>query len=164
MPVPVTGYMSVADFAVRTVMPREAVDRLQNRDADWLQTCLNDWSTWINGKLRKRYAVPFAAPVPTIILVWLTRLVTPEAYLKLGVQPTDEQTKSILDRADETRDEIDEAADAQNGKFELPLIGDTADASVSKGGPLSYTEQSPYVAFDIQAEIARAEDGRGYGS
>ena len=30
--------------------------------------------------------------------------------------------------------------------------------------PLSYSEQSPYVAFDIQAEIARAEDGRGYGS
>jgi hypothetical protein len=156
--------MSVAEFILRTTMPRDNVDRLQNRDADWLQTRLNDESAWLDGKLRKRYAVPFAAPVPPLVMLWISRLVTPDAYMKLGVRQTDEQFKALLDRATETRDEIDEAADGQNGKFELPLRADTTANGISKGGPKVYSEQSPYVAFDRQAATARGEDTRGDGS
>lgn len=146
-------------------MPGEMIARLENKSPGWLQTKLNAKSSWINAKLWKRYAVPFSAPYPEIVLDWLAALVTPEAYAKIGFNPSSEQDKSsIIEPADNARDEIDDAADAQNGKFELPLRQDTTAAGISRGGPMVYSEQSPYVAFDRQAATARSEDGARNGS
>jgi hypothetical protein len=146
-------------------MPAEMIQRLEQRSPGWLQTKLNSRSSWIDAKLGKRYAVPFAAPRPEIVLDWLAALVTPEAYAKIGFNPSSEEDKaSIIDPADQARDEIDEAADAQNGKYELPLRADTTANGISRGGPRVYSEQSPYVGFDRQAATGRGEDVRRDGS
>lgn len=159
MGVAVTGYMSVAEFRVRTLMPQAAVDQLESREPDFLQTTLNDRSDWINARLRKQYAVPFAAPYPPVVLGWLSSLVTPLAYGKLGWQPSSESDKaSILDPATEAKAEIKEAADSKDGLFDLPLRADTTVSGVSRGGPLGYSETSPYAAFDIQRVDASGED------
>jgi hypothetical protein len=159
------GYLDVAGFGLRSVMPAEMIQRLEQRSPGWLQTKLNSKSAWIDAKLGKRYAVPFASPAPEIVLDWLAALVTPEAYGKIGFNPSSEEDKAlIIDPADQARDEIDEAADAQNGKFELPLRADTSANGIVKGAPMVYSEQSPYVAFDRQAATGRDEDWRRNGS
>ncbi len=160
-----TGYLDVAGFGLRSVMPAEMIQRLEQKSPGWLQTKLNAKSAWIDAKLWKRYAVPFASPAPEIVLDWLAALVTPEAYAKIGFNPSSEQDKSsIIEPADNARDEIDEAADAQNGKFELPLRADTTAGGISRGGPRVYSEASPYVGFDRQAATGRDEDWRRNGS
>lgn len=160
-----TGYLDVAGFGLRSVMPAEMIQRLEQKSPGWLQTTLNDISEEINGKLAKRYAVPFANPAPVVVLRWVAKLVTPEAYAKIGFNPSSEEDKAlIIDPADQARDEIDEAADAQNGKYELPLRADTTANGISRGGPRVYSEQSPYVGFDRQAATGRGEDARRDGS
>lgn len=162
---PQTGYLDVAGFGLRSIMPSEMIQRLESKSPGWLLQRLNSKSAWINAKLWKRYAVPFASPAPEIVLDWLAALVTPECYAKIGFNPSSEQDKSsIIEPADTARDEIDEAADAQNGKFELPLRSDSNAPGISRGGPMVYSEASPYVAFDRQAATGRAEDRMRNGS
>lgn len=159
MAVDVTGYLSVAEFRVRTLMPQSSVDELEVREPDFLQTRLNDWSAWMNARLRKRYAVPFATPYPVAVLHWLTALVTLDAYGKLGWQPSSESdSASIITPAGEAKTEIKEAADSKEGLFDLPLRANTTAEGISKGGPLSYSETSPYRWADLQAETGREED------
>lgn len=156
-----TSYMVVAEFRQRTIMPMLSVDELEAREPGYLQQCLDDWSAWINTRLAKRYDVPFGSPHPKIVLLWLTRLVTPEAYAKLGWSPSGESDRvSVLDPAARAMAEIKEAADAKDGLFELPLRADTAAGGVSRTAPITYTETSPYKWTDIQAETGRGEDRR----
>lgn len=153
------GYMSVADFRVRTVMPQASVDALESREPDFLQTTLNDWSAWINARLAKRYAVPFGDPPPTVVVVWLTQIVTFAAYAKLGWQPSSEQDRTaIVDPATQAKADVKEAADAKDGLFDLPLRSDTTTSGVAVGGPLAYAEASPYRWADLQAIDGREDD------
>lgn len=162
MVVPVTGYLDVAGFGMRSIMPSEKIQRLESKSAGWLQTKLNSKSAWINAKLWKRYKVPFENPAPEIVLDWLAALVTPEAYAKIGYDPSSEQDKaSIIEPADNARDEIDEAADAENGRFELPLRQDTSTAGISRGTPFSSSQASPYAWQTQQRDKGRNEDGNG---
>ena len=160
-----TGYLDVAGFALRSIMPAESIARLENKSPGWLQTKLNEKSGWINAQLPKRYDAPFSAPYPEIVLGWLVAIVTVEAYGRLGVNITQEQDKAfILDPDARARQEIKEACDAVNGLFDLPLRANTTTSGITRGGPLGYSEQSPYVAFDRQSAVARREDEARNGS
>jgi hypothetical protein len=53
---------------------------------------------------------------------------------------------------------LKEAADAKDGLIDLPLRADTTASGISRGGPLAYTETSPYAWTDVQAETGRSED------
>lgn len=154
-----TGYLDVPGFGMRSIMPGEMIARLENKAPGWLQTRLNAKSSWLNAKLPKRYATPFVAPFPDIVQDWVAAMVTPEAYAKIGFNPSSEQDKtSILDPADQARDEVDEACDAQNGKFELPLRQDTSVNGVTRGGPRVFSETSPYAWADAQRATGRGQD------
>lgn len=155
------AYLTASEFETLSVMPAEFIAELP---AGWLDANLEVWSDWINGRLRKRYAAPFAAPVPGIVKLWLARIVTFEAYKRRGWDPTDEQAQQISEDNATARDEIKEAANAVDGLFDLPLRQDTTASGISKGGPLSYSEASPYVAFDRQGDVARNEDSNGGGT
>ena len=56
-------------------------------------------------------------------------------------------------KADQERVELElkEAADAEKGLFELPLRAtDTTGSAINAGGPMGYSEQSPYTWTDRQ--------------
>lgn len=157
-------YLDLPGFRAETLMPGSDVDTLETLHPGWIAGQLDSWSRKIDSRLRKRYAVPFAAPIPATVKSWLAQIVTLRAYLKRGVDPKDEQFTVIKEDADEALDEIKEAADAVDGLYDLPLL-DTGDASaISKGGPRSYSEAGPYVGFDAQERIGRGEDRSGEGS
>lgn len=158
------AYLTLAQFKTLTVMPSSFVDALEVAQPGWVDIQLLYWSDWIDSRLRKRYAVPFVAPVPLAAQGWLTRIVTVRCYLRRGVDPTDQQYADI--KADDVaaRDELREAADSDAGLFDLPLRADlTATSGISQGNPRAYSEQSPYAWTDVQGRIGRQQDESGNG-
>lgn len=157
-------YLDIAGFKVLSTMPVERIDELEAIAPGFLAAKLAAKSRWIDARLTKRYAVPFAEPCPDTVKDWLARIVTPVAHVRLGVPATDEQFVVVQKDAEDAEAEVLEAAEAERGLFELPLREDTTASGVSKGGPLGYSEQSPYVWTDVQREIATAEDSHRRGT
>jgi hypothetical protein len=160
-----TPYLTVEEFTLRTTMPSAYVTALENRQPGWLAMQLESSSRAdLDGPLRKRYSAPFDEPVPEIVKIWLARLVTPEAWSRYGYEANEADMESALKAADRTREAIKQAADAQNGLYDLPLRDDAKGTGISKGTPRVYSEQSPYVWTDRQRATGREEDNSRGGS
>lgn len=152
------SYLTLEEFKLRSMMPQQQVDALEVAEPGFIAAALAMNSDWINARLRKRYLAPFASPYPPVVLGWLTAMTTLQCYGKSGWSPGSKSDEaSIIDAAKEAREEVKEAADSKEGLFDLPL--DTGDSSgVSKGGPLSYSEASPYAWTTLQSNTGRDED------
>jgi hypothetical protein len=158
------AYVSVDRFKLLSVMPDTDVDELLVAFPGFLEAKLDTNSAWIDARLRKRYKAPFAEPITGVIEDWLVRMVTPVAYAKRGWDAAGVDTQAIIEDGDAARAEVLEAANGENGLFELTL-NDAQDASgVSKQATRGYSEQSPYVGFSRQARTGRDEDESGEGS
>lgn len=158
------AYLTVDQFKNLSVMPAEYIDALEQVAPGWVQSQLEYWSAWINSRLRKRYDAPFAEPYPEAVTGWLARIVTVRCWLRRGVDPQDEQFREVKDDATAAQAEIQEAADAVEGLFDLPLRANTTASGISKGFPRGYSEQSPYVWTDEQGRVGRDEDRAGRGT
>ena len=161
-----SAYLNLAAFKLRTLMPASGVDELEAIEPGWVDEQLMSRSAWLNARLAKRYAVPFAAASPPeCVLDWLTRIVTWRAYLKRGVDPTDQQTAEMIADGKAAEAEVLEAADGEKAHFELPLREDTGGEGIVRAKPRWYTETSVYCANDVAADVTRAErtDGPGRG-
>jgi len=144
-------FQTVSEFKARSILPQASVDLLEAQEPGFLQGALDDWQEEIEARLRKRYSTPFATPVPRTVLRWQTKLVTRDAYHKLGYNPSSQQDRDAVDGAAERCEaELKEAADAKDGLFDLPLRADSSAAGASRGGAFGYSEQSPYVWADNQ--------------
>lgn len=159
-----TAYLTPTTFRDLTTMPNEHVSAIETMYSGWLAAQLEYWSRWIDAQLAKRYATPFALPYPITVTGWLARLVTHRAYLKRGIDPTDDAYVAVKEDAEAAAREIQEAANSSTGLYELPLIEGSASTGIERGGPFGYSEQSPYVAFDRQRATARTEDSNRGGS
>jgi hypothetical protein len=148
-------YLTPEQFKTRADMPRSHVEDVEIREPGYLLRKLEAKSEWLNTRLRKRYAAPFQEPYPIAVLDWLTRIVTPLVYRKRGIDATDKQYEEYVKDAEIAEKEVLEAADAQNGLFDLPLRADTTATGVDRGGPFGYSEASPYTYMDRQSEAVR---------
>lgn len=159
-----TTYITVDEFKALSVMPSSTIESIESSSPGWIDTQLEYWSAQIDSRLRKRYEVPFASPYPIAVKGWLARIVTVRCFLKGGVDPSDLQFAEVKADADMALAEIKEAADSNTGLFDLPLRENTTDTGVSRGGPFGYSEASPYVWMDGQAETGRYEDSSRRGT
>lgn len=157
-------YLDLAGFRGLSLMAGESIDELETIAPGWVDAQLEAASRHIDARLAKRYAAPFASPYPVAITDWLARVVTVRAMMRRGVDANDEQFLALKEDAAAAWAEIKEAADSNEGLYELPLREDTTASGVSKGGPYGYSEQSPYVWTDKQAATARDEDSAGDGT
>src|SRR5262245_23580455 len=170
-------YMLTADFRSLSVMPSPDVDLIEQLEPNWLQAQIDLIGGWIDSRLAKRYAVPFGGvvgaggartDVPAIVKEWVAAILTPRAYAKRGVNPTSGElwfVEMVVEPAKRALADVQEAAKANEGLFDLPLLGSTDPAgAASRSGPKGYTEASPYVWFDKQREIASDEDEQGGGT
>ena len=155
------SYLDVAGFKLLTLAPAQLVDDIETAaptgQPGWLDSQLSYWSAWIDSRLSKRYAAPFAAPYPVAVTGWLARIVTLQLYLKHGVDATDNQYNDIREQDTVARAEIKEAADSETGLFELPLRADTTASGISKGAPFFASDASPYKWTDDQMQQAKDE-------
>lgn len=158
------AYLTLAQFKLRSLMPASDLDVIETVAPGFIDQQLESVSQWLDTRLRKRYAAPFAAPYPEAVLAWVARIVTVRCYLRRGVDPTDAQFSEIKADADAATAEVKEAADSNEGLFDLPLRGDVDASAIVRGGPYVYSEASPYVAFDLQRDTAQAEDQSRGGS
>jgi hypothetical protein len=153
------AYLTVEQFQALAVCPSSYVDQIESEQPGWTLTQLNFWSSFIDSRLAKRYATPFDADSPPLVVQgWLTRLVTERVYLRRGVDSVDAQIISIQEDAKNAQAEIKEAADSKDGLFELPVRADAPGGDgVSRGKVLTYSEQSPYTWTFVQEENGRCE-------
>ena len=100
-----------------------------------------------------------ATPIPEAFLDWLTVLVSLDLYWKRGSNPQDPAVAALSERRLAVMKEVEEAANSQTGLFDLPLA-DGQTTAVTTGGPMGYSEASPYRAFDIELQRASREDYR----
>lgn len=100
-----------------------------------------------------------ATPCPEVVLGWLTTLVTFKLYRKRGVNPQDPLIDILVKDVERVRAELQEAADSKDGLFDLPVSEDS-DSAVTTGGPLSFSDASPYAWQDRQASRGYSEDAQ----
>ena len=86
-------YLDLNGFKGLTVMPASDVDGIETSAPGWILGQLTYWSSQIDSRLAKRYAVPFPSPYPTAVTGWLARIVTQRLYIKRGVDSTDAQAE-----------------------------------------------------------------------
>ncbi len=152
-------WLTLAAFKLRSLMPPEDVDRVEIVSPGFTAQQITSHQSWIESRLRKRYAIPFALPYPESALGWLTALVTLALYQRRGFNPSSAENELIAKAAEDAKLEIKEAADSNEGLYDLPIRADAPETTgVSAGGPYGYSEASPYVWMDRQRETATDED------
>lgn len=152
------AYLTVTTFKLHSEMPSVYVDQLEVAEPGFLDAQLARTSRDVDARLAKRYAVPFVSPVAEVVLGWVARIVTPRVWRKRGVDAQDADFVEVQRDADAAWAEVREAADSQDGLFDLPLRADTTASGIVKGAPRSYTEGSPYVWTDEQGRTGHEED------
>lgn len=136
-------------------MPSEDIAALDVAEAGFIKTRIAVRTSEMHSRVGKRYARPFAAPVPEIVLGWIGMLVTPDMYRKRGCNPQDATLELLEKDAELARAQMKEAADAVDGLFDLPLVEGRDSTAISKGAPQACSDASPYAWMDQQAERAR---------
>jgi hypothetical protein len=160
-----TPYIGLTAFRAATLMPGVVVDELEAKAPGWIDGELTRVSRGIDSRLAKRYDVPFdTTNPPEAVVRWLVAIVTVRAYVKQGVNPDDPQFILYKEDRDAAVAEVAEAADSDTGKFELPQRSTESATAIARGGPYGYSETSPYVAFDLQADTGMDEDANRSGS
>lgn len=104
-----------------------------------------------------------ATPVPETVLQWLTILVSWDCYNKRGRNPQDPLIVDLKEDRVRVLAEVAQAANSQDGLFDLPVSEDL-DSAIKTGGPLFYSESSPFVSADRQEREGRIEDDHGFGT
>lgn len=152
----ITPYLDTTEFTSRSLMPPEDVAVLETAYPGFIAKRIGQNQAWMTSRLSKRYGV-FKDPVPELVLSWIVALTTLDAYVRRGFNPSSEQDQLIAKAADDARVEIKEAADSTVGLFELPMLEDGTDTDATvEGGPLGYSEASPYDWMDVQADAVRS--------
>jgi hypothetical protein len=157
-------YLTAAEFKLQSILPAIYIDEIEDRESGWVERRIRRHSSWIDARLIKRYAVPFVAPYPDVVIEWCEALTSLDVLMRRGIDSADEQFDVVRKRAEQAQADVLQAADAETGLFELPLTASSAASGVSKGGPYVYSSSGPYTSFDEQRAIARDEDAQRKGT
>ncbi len=143
------AYVDAADFRLLTPIPSADLDTLEAAESGAIVRALTAGQGYVDARLRKRYVVPLATPVPEPVKAIVSAVATRLLYAKIGVQASSEVAKFIADDFESSMKFLRELADGADGLAELPLRADLpTDEGVSKGGPLASTGASAYAWLD----------------
>jgi hypothetical protein len=161
------AYLTVDEFKMRARLPPEYVDNVETCSRGFVQLTLELESSYIDGLLAKRYAVPFDPnlPAPLCVQRWLVDLVSLQVWLRRGLDATQMDADIYVAAAEQARKDLAEAA--KDGFWELPLRVDTSMNEVNgikRPKVHSYSETSPFLGQRIQRTRGREEDGNGRGT
>jgi phage gp36-like protein len=152
------AYVDAGYVKLVGIMPATDVDELEALYPGIVGAVAEQVSRIFDARLAKRYATPFAAPVPEVLRAHVCSVVVARLYERRGYNPGSAQDEIIQRSKVEALEWLKEAADSEKGLVELPIreLVPTADTSgVDRGAPLGYAEASPYAWTDVQAEDVR---------
>jgi hypothetical protein len=147
-------YVTVQDVMDFGILLQEDIDFLEVRYPGITLRTATKVSGNFDGRLAKRYGVPFVAPFDDGLVDAVAGEVSCRLLYKRGVNPESPQAVRA-DKAHETAEAwVKEAANSKDGLIELVRTQSNprGETSISKGGPLGYSETSPYAWIDVQAD------------
>jgi hypothetical protein len=139
-------------------IPESDIDTLELASTGIVTRLATAVSGVFDGRLRKRYRAPFVTPYPPALVMNVALEVTYRLFLRRGFNPQSANDASIVKDHEDAQAWLKEAADSEKGLVDLPLISSSPASGVNSGGPLGYSEASPYAWVDAQADALR--DGR----
>jgi hypothetical protein len=105
-----------------------------------------------------------STPIPEIVLGWLVAIVDVDVWRRRGVNPQDPMIELAVADRTAALAEIEEAANAKEGLYDLPTNDMSGDSTITRSGPLCYTESSPFVGADLIDRAGVCEDENGTGT
>lgn len=157
-----SDYIDIAELKMLGSMPAEDVDDVEARYPGITAATITAVSGMFDARLRKRYAVPFEAPYPQPLKMAVSGWVAYRLWLKRGFNPSAEHNGSIELDYTEAKEWLSEAANSETGLIELPKKEEPlGPGAVSAGGPLGYSEASPYAWTTLQRGTGQSEDSNG---
>lgn len=148
-------YCTIAQLKMLGSMPAEDIDALNSMYPGIVDANIVSISGQIDARLSKRYAAPFESPYPDALVSICARLCAYRLWLKRGFNPNGATDQAIQQDAKDADDWLKEAANSKDGLIDLPIKQDTVlKSGISAGGPMGYSEASPYVWADIQRDNA----------
>lgn len=149
------GYCSITELKMLGTMPSADVDALESAYPGLVQATIDAVSGQFDARLAKRYAAPFAAPYPQALVFNVVRIVAFRLWMKRGFNPNGVMDAALAKDAEQAEAWLKEAANSKDGLVELPTRqSELGTSAVSAGGPLGYSEQSPYTWTTLQREGA----------
>jgi hypothetical protein len=142
------------------IMTPQEIDSLEGEFAGTVAAVIGDVSAEVSSVLIKRYGqYPDFPDCPVALSSCVAAIVIQRLWETHGASPTNtDKTPQISTAADKAWARIREAADSQNGLVEFSISATDQSSGVTKSGPRSYTEQSPYGWTTAQSQAGREED------
>jgi hypothetical protein len=149
-------YLTLAEWKERTNFEPSEIDEFLSRPgrANAFTAWLEEAESTIDDTLRRRYAVPFASPVPRAVKKWCRFLLDEQFELARRLPgSTEAQDAGVYAQAERARQEMQSAANANEPAHpELPLAANKPSSSgVALGGPVVVSYQMPGNYYDYQA-------------
>lgn len=111
----------------------------------------------IYNRLRRLYSIDsMVQSEPDIIKLWIAALVVLKIYRKRGIDPTDLQFQEFKEQAAFIEQQIDAAANAESGLYDLPLLNSNESAK-RKIKVLSSNQADPGAWKRVQQDRAFIE-------
>lgn len=160
-----SAYITSTELKLLGSMPGPDVDIVEAKYPGVTDASITAISGHFDTKLVKRYGAPFIAPYPDALKLHVARCVAWLLWLKRGYNPAGKLDQELKADNEASLAWLEQAADSERGLVELPGQQTALGASaVNKTAPLAYTEASPYVHIDVQADAGRDEDILGEGT
>ena len=152
-----TAYVDADYVKLVGSMPPADVDALEALYPGVVDGVATSVSRMFDARLTKRYAAPFAEPVPEALKWNVAHVVVAALWQKRGYNPGSAQDAIVQQNKADALAWLKEAADSKDGLVELPLKEGEGEA-VTKAAPLGYSEASPYRWTDVQRDAGLADD------
>lgn len=142
---------NVMDFGV---LLEEDVRWLEERYPGLVLRIAEAVSSSFDDFLSKRYGTPFQAPYPVSLIQHVVAVVVYLLITKRGVKVEGTKLEAARLAHDLAWAWVKEAADSKDGLIELVRAQATPRGAVAvdRGGPLAYSEASPYSWMDVQRD------------
>lgn len=161
-------YLTLAEFRAMARLPAEYIDAVELAASGYTGLQLQLETAYIDSILAKRYLTPFLTNglpnAPLVVRRWLVDLVTLQVWLKRGLDATQQDAEIYLESARLAKEELQAAANAQDGLYELPLRADNQNLGTAKPRVHSYHETSPFLRARLQRCQGREEERQGRGT
>lgn len=150
-----------SEFALLSPFNEDQCAELEAKRPGHLMALAGAISAGVDSRLGRRFSTPFQKPYPLKVKMWVADLLTPRAFMALGIRATDDQQKDITEAMKLAIEELASAASAPENLFELPLVEGGANGASELEQTLAYSEQSPFTSKHLQFDAVK--DNRRYG-